>query len=53
MQLPRQFRLGLVTFGSSAEQIVAPTTDREAVDGPAARLRAAGGTAMGDGLSSA
>jgi Ca-activated chloride channel homolog len=50
MKLPRQFRLGLVTFGSSAEQIVAPTTDREAVIAGLRAIRASGATAMGDAL---
>jgi len=49
-QLPEQFRLGLVTFNSIAEQLVAPTTDRSqiytAIDG----LKVRGSTAMGDGL---
>ena len=48
---PDNFRLGLVTFADFAEQIVAPTTDRGAVEGALERMRADGGTAMGDGLS--
>jgi Ca-activated chloride channel family protein len=50
-ELPEAFRLGLVTFGSTAEQQVAPTTDRSEVDTTIARLKVAGATAMGDGLA--
>jgi Ca-activated chloride channel homolog len=50
-ELPRDFRLSLVTFGSSASQLVEPTTDKArvlvAIDG----LSVAGATAMGDGLT--
>jgi len=48
---PDNFRLGLVTFADFAEQRVAPTTDRGAVDGALERMVADGGTAMGDGLA--
>jgi Ca-activated chloride channel family protein len=48
---PDNFRLGLVTFADYAEQLVAPTTDRGAVDGALGRMVADGGTAMGDGLA--
>ena len=44
---PDNFRLGLVTFADYAEQIVAPTTDRGAVEGALERMVADGGT--GDG----
>ena len=49
--IPDNFRMGLVTFSDFAEQIVAPTTDRGAVEGALDRMVADGGTAMGDGLS--
>ena len=49
--LPVDFRLGLVSFGSTAEQQAAPTTDRTEVDAAIDRLRVAGATAMGDGLA--
>jgi Ca-activated chloride channel family protein len=49
--LPEDFRLGLVRFSSSAEQVVAPTTDRGQVLAGIDSLDARGGTAMGDGLS--
>ena len=48
---PDNFRLGLVTFSDYAQQIVAPTTDRGAVNGALERMTADGGTAMGDGLA--
>jgi Ca-activated chloride channel family protein len=48
---PDNFRLGLVTFADFAEQTVAPTTDRGAVDAALERMVADGGTAMGDGLA--
>jgi Ca-activated chloride channel family protein len=48
---PDNFRLGLVTFADYAQQIVAPTTDRGAVNGALERMSADGGTAMGDGLA--
>ena len=48
---PDNFRLGLVTFSDFAEQVVAPTTDRGAVTSALERMRADGGTAMGDGLA--
>jgi Ca-activated chloride channel family protein len=48
--LPVEFRLGLVSFNTRAEQASEPTTDRaqvlRAIDG----LETQGGTAMGDGL---
>jgi len=48
---PENFRLGLVTFADYAEQVVAPTTDRGAVEGALEGMVADGGTAMGDGLA--
>src|SRR5215211_1496420 len=48
---PDNFRLGLVTFADYAEQVVAPTTDRGAVESALERMVADGGTAMGDGLA--
>ncbi|MGH2949130.1 MAG: VWA domain-containing protein, partial [Solirubrobacteraceae bacterium] len=50
-KLPRDFRLGLVTFGSTAEQIVEPTTDKARVIAAIDALEVAGTTAMGDGLA--
>jgi Ca-activated chloride channel family protein len=49
-RVPEHFRIGLVTFGSRAEQQAPPTTDRQAVRAALDGLKVAGGTAMGDGL---
>jgi Ca-activated chloride channel homolog len=49
-KLPEQFRLGLVSFNNAAEQIVAPTTDRNQVRAAIDGLKVHGSTAMGDGL---
>lgn len=50
-QLPATFRVGLVTFGTSAEVAVAPTTDRAAVHAALDALQAEGGTALGDAIA--
>jgi Ca-activated chloride channel family protein len=50
-KLPDDFKLGLVTFGSTADQLVAPTTDKRAVARAIDSLEVHGATAMGDGLS--
>jgi Ca-activated chloride channel homolog len=49
-QVPEDFRIGLIKFGSHAEQIVEPTTDRARLNLSLQGLKVAGGTAMGDGL---
>ena len=49
-KLPEEFRLGLVTFNSVAEELVAPTTDRGQVLAAIEGLRVRGATAMGEGL---
>jgi Ca-activated chloride channel homolog len=49
--LPRDYRLGLVGFGSSASQLVEPTTDKTRVIAAIDGLEVAGGTALGDGLA--
>jgi Ca-activated chloride channel family protein len=49
-QLPKGFRVGIVAFSSQPVVLVAPTTDRSAVERAIAALRADGGTAMGDAL---
>jgi len=48
--LPDDFRLGLVSFNSTAEQLSEPTTDRAQVLRALAALKVKGATAMGDGL---
>jgi Ca-activated chloride channel family protein len=50
-KLPTDFRLGLVTFGSKADQLVDPTDDKAAVIRAIDRLKVHGATAMGDGLA--
>jgi Ca-activated chloride channel homolog len=50
-KLPRDFRLGLVGFGSTASLLVEPTTDKARVRAGLDGLRFAGRTAMGDGLA--
>jgi len=48
--VPEDFRLGLVKFGSTAEQVVEPTTDRTRMELALRALTVRGGTAMGQGL---
>jgi Ca-activated chloride channel family protein len=50
-KLPRDFRLGLIAFGTTASQLVEPTTDKARVKVAIDSLKFAGKTAMGDGLS--
>ena len=49
-QLPATFRVGLVTFGTSAQVLVAPTTDRAEIRAALDSLQAGGGTALGDAI---
>ena len=49
-QLPEGIRVGIVAFASEPETLVAPTTDREAIEDALQSLTAKNGTAMGDGL---
>jgi Ca-activated chloride channel homolog len=50
-KIPKQVRLGLVTFDQAARLLVNPTTDRSQVNAALNALQAQGGTAMGDALS--
>lgn len=52
-KVPPEFKVGLVSFSRFAEQLVAPTVDRQQVNLALRNLKAEGGTAMGDGLRSA
>jgi Ca-activated chloride channel homolog len=52
-QLPAKFRVGLVSFSSTAQILTRPTTDRDAVRNAILSLRAEGATAMGDGIERA
>jgi Ca-activated chloride channel homolog len=49
-KVPEAFRLGLVGFGSTAQQLVAPTTDHTQVLAAVNTLKVHGATAMGDAL---
>lgn len=50
-RLPQDFRLGLVVFGTRADQLVEPTTDKQRVVTALEGVRVRGYTAMGDGLA--
>jgi Ca-activated chloride channel homolog len=52
-QLPEKFRVGIVSFASTAQTLTRPTTDRVAVDEAIDSLHAEGATAMGDGIERA
>jgi Ca-activated chloride channel family protein len=52
-QLPKKFRVGIVSFASTAQTLTRPTTDRPAVYGAVESLHAEGATAMGDGIERA
>src|SRR4051794_16888401 len=49
-QVPEDFRIGLIKFGSQAEQVLEPTTDRTRLNLALQSLSVHGATAMGDGL---
>jgi Ca-activated chloride channel family protein len=48
--VPDEFRIGVVGFGSSAQQLAEPTTDHARVKTTIDSLQVAGATAMGDAL---
>jgi Ca-activated chloride channel family protein len=48
--LPEEFRLGVISFNTRAEQVSEPTTDRAQVLRALDELEIEGATAMGDGL---
>ncbi|MEO9255744.1 MAG: VWA domain-containing protein [Tepidiformaceae bacterium] len=52
-QLPKSFRVGLISFSNTVNTQVQPTTDRAAVKQALASLQPKGGTAMGDALMAA
>ena len=52
-QLPEKFRVGIVSFASTAQTLTRPTTDRAAAYEAIASLHAEGATAMGDGIERA
>jgi Ca-activated chloride channel family protein len=49
-KVPEDFRIGLIGFGSTAEQLIAPTTDHAEVTAAVNALKVHGATAMGDAL---
>jgi Ca-activated chloride channel homolog len=49
-RVPGDFRLGLITFGTSAQELAEPTTDHARVIAAIESMRVHGGTAMGDGI---
>ncbi|RJL36054.1 VWA domain-containing protein [Bailinhaonella thermotolerans] len=49
-ELPERFNVGLVAFSGSASVVVAPTTDRRAVQAGLDRLTLGPGTAIGEGV---
>jgi Ca-activated chloride channel family protein len=50
-RLPQDFRLGLVVFGTRADQLVEPTTDKSRVVRALNGVKVTGYTAMGDALA--
>ena len=48
--LPEEFRLGVVSFGTTAQELSGPTTDRSQALRAIDSLKVKGYTAMGDGL---
>jgi Ca-activated chloride channel family protein len=52
-ELPEKFRVGIVSFASTAQTLTRPTTDRVAVYEAIDSLHAEGATAMGDGIERA
>lgn len=49
-KVPDEFRIGVVGFGSSAQQLAEPTTDHARVKATIDALQVKGATAMGDAL---
>jgi len=52
-RLPNGFRIGLISFSTTAQLVATPTTDRQAVHDGLSSLRAKGGTAIGDAIERA
>jgi Ca-activated chloride channel family protein len=49
-KVPRQYKIGLVSFSGVATNLVTPTTDRAALDSAIDTLRADGATAIGEAI---
>jgi Ca-activated chloride channel homolog len=52
-RLPSAFRVGLISFSTTAQLVATPTTDRQAVHDALTSLRAEGSTAIGDAIERA
>jgi Ca-activated chloride channel family protein len=52
-RLPKQFKVGLVTFSSEPEPLIAPTSDRDTLRQSISLLEPEAGTAVGDGIATA
>jgi Ca-activated chloride channel homolog len=52
-RIPERFRVGMVSFSHIARTVLPPTHDRDLARDAIARLRAEGGTAMGDAIMEA
>jgi Ca-activated chloride channel family protein len=52
-EIPDETRVGLVTFSNSAQVVVAPTSDHDAVRAALGALAPDGGTAIGDAIAAA
>lgn len=49
-QLPRKYRLGIISFSDAAATVLVPTTDRAAARTALTTLRPEGGTALGEAI---
>jgi Ca-activated chloride channel homolog len=52
-RLPSGFRVGLISFSTTAQLLASPTTDRQAIHDALGGLRAEGSTAIGDAIERA
>jgi Ca-activated chloride channel family protein len=52
-RLPSGFRVGLISFSTTAQLVTPPTTDRQAVHDALSSLQAEGSTAIGDAIERA
>ncbi len=52
-EVPKQMRVGLISYSTTVETLQTPTTDRTAVRDSASTIAANGGTATGDALAEA
>jgi Ca-activated chloride channel family protein len=52
-RLPSAYRVGLISFSTTAQLVASPTTDRQAVHDALSSLQAEGSTAIGDAIERA